>query len=131
MTYLPSEKQLRLVAKYPDELLCLEILWENKFGKPPNICPKCKKLSKFAYFPHGSNYNHLKCSRKYCRYEVNPRTNTIYQHTKTPLVTWFHIQYLLQHHSDQVNIKKLMREFNLDRGTVRRIVRSISTLLQL
>ena len=58
-------------------------VWLAKFDRKECICPKCKHN---VYYQHKKRPDVREC--KGCRFEVRLKANTIFQKSKTPLVTW-------------------------------------------
>lgn len=61
-------------------------IWLAKFDGKEFTCPKCKNET---YYQHHKNPEIRECKK--CHFEVRIRANTIFQKSKTPLLTWLKI----------------------------------------
>jgi hypothetical protein len=61
-------------------------IWLAKFDGKEFTCPKCKNET---YYQHHKSPEIRECKK--CHFEVRIRANTIFQKSKTPLLTWLKI----------------------------------------
>jgi len=101
MTRSMTVKQFRKL--FPTDDACLEHLFLTRYGKEP-ICPKCGQINTFHRLSGLPAYT---CN---CGHHVHPMAGTIFQDTRTPLMTWFHVMFLFTSSRNGVSAKEVQRQ---------------------
>lgn len=82
--------------------------WLAKFDGKEFICPKCNHED---YYQHKKNPEIMEC--RGCRFYVRLRANTIFQNSKTPLLTWLKAICYIMHGKRGVSTLELQNEFEM------------------
>jgi transposase len=89
--------------RYPSDDVCLEEVKQLTYGDDIE-CPKCSKANKFYRVKGRTAYA---CS--FCGHHIYPLKNTIFDHSSTPLTTWFYAIYLMAQTRSGISAKTLER----------------------
>jgi len=108
---------------FPDDDICLEWL-RNKIYPPRIYCTTCKKLTKFYRIKNRKVYG---CDL--CGHQISPTANTIFDHSPTPLKSWFYAIYLMSTTRCGISAKQLQRELGVTYKTAWRMFHQIRSLL--
>ena len=113
----------KLSLRFPTEEVCLEEIKRLRF--PHGIkCVKCKKVTK-----HYKINNRTAYSCKYCRNQVYPLADTIFEKTTTPLRLWFYAMFLMTQTWGQIPAKKMQKELGVTYKTAWRMSRDIKFIV--
>lgn len=94
---------------YPSEDICLDTLFKLKFAKMP-CCPQCQQQTTFKRIPGRRCYQ---CSDKDCQYQLYPTAGTVFEKTRTSLVDWFYVTYLMTSTRNGVSAKEIQRQLGV------------------
>jgi len=84
VTYLPSREHLALFFRHPEEEAALELLWVNRVGAGPIICPQCKLPSSFTL--EDKIYH---CQYHFCDQQLDPIKGTVFAQSLISLRRWY------------------------------------------
>lgn len=108
---------------FPDDDACLKWLRDNLY--PQKIyCTRCKKLTKFYRIKDRKVYG---CDL--CGHQISPTANTIFDHSPTPLKSWFYAIYLMSTTRCGISAKQLQRELGVTYKTAWRMFHQIRSML--
>jgi hypothetical protein len=79
----PEMKFSKLLQELDSEEKARTWIWLAKFDGKEFICPKCNHEE---YYQHKKNPEIRECKR--CHFYIRLRANTIFQDSKTPMLTW-------------------------------------------
>ena len=108
---------------FPDNDACLEWL-RNKLYPRKIYCTVCKKPTKFYRIKERKVYG---CDL--CGHQVSPTANTIFDHSPTPLRSWFYAIYLMSATRCGISAKQLQRELGVTYKTAWRMFHQIRAML--
>lgn len=109
---------------FPDDTACLE--WLKNYLYPNGIlCQLCGQVTKHHRVKGRSSYA---CDR--CGNHIAPMTGTIFEHSATPLKSWFYTIYLMSATRCGISAKQIQRETGVTYKTAWRMFRQIRSLLQ-
>jgi len=109
---------------FPDDTACLE--WLKNYIYPNGIlCQQCGQVTKYHRVRGRSSYA---CDR--CGNHIAPMTGTIFEHSATPLKSWFYAIYLMSATRCSISAKQIQRELGVTYKTAWRMFRQIRSLLQ-
>ena len=108
---------------FPDEGACLDWL-RNKLYPQKIYCTNCKKPTKFYRIKNRKVYG---CDL--CGHQISPTANTIFDHSPTPLRSWFYAIYLMSTTRCGISAKQLQRELGVTYKTAWRMFRQIRLML--
>lgn len=111
-TLLDFQKQ------FPDDDACMDYLeklrWPNGF-----VCPNCGHDEGYRI-----NFRRLQqCAS--CRHQTSPTAGTIFHKTRTPLLIWFWMVYLIAQDKGGVTMLKLSNDLDMHYDTVWNLVHKI------
>jgi transposase-like protein len=115
----------QFVKLYPDDNSCLEEI-KILLIKNNSKCPSCGKTTKFYKIKNRPAYT---C--KYCRYQLYPLANTIFEKSSTSLRIWFYVMFIMTQTKARISIKQLQEETGVTYKTAWRIYTSIKKLMLL
>jgi transposase-like protein len=103
------------LKSYSDEEKCLKEIIRNQY---PNgiYCKHCKNRKPF-YLIKGRKS--IGC--KTCRFQIQPLTGTIFEHSSTPLTVWFYAMYLMLQTRCGISSAQLSRQLGVTYKTAWRI----------
>jgi transposase-like protein len=109
--------------QFPDDNACLEFLVQARW---PNgiLCPKCQKVTKHYRIKARKSYG---C--EFCGTQVSPTADTIFDHSPTPLRSWFHAFFLIASTRCGISAKQLQREVGVTYKTAWRMFHQIRTVM--
>lgn len=109
---------------FPNDDSCLEEIKKLKF--PYGIfCDTCKIATK-----HYRLHNRPAYSCVYCRHQVYPLAETIFEKSSTPLRLWFFAIFLMLYTRGTLSRKQLQRELGVTYKTAWRIYNSLYELME-
>lgn len=109
--------------RFPDDDACLTHIMEVRFGLR-NVCRKC---GVDATFHRMRDRRAFACA--HCGDHVYPTAETIFQDTRTPLVSWFYAIYLFVTTRHGVSGKELQRQLGVTYKTAYRMGMQIRKLI--
>ena len=111
--------------KFPTNEECLEEIKRQRF--PSNtLCLSCKRITTYYKIRNRTSY-----SCKFCRFQVYPLKDTIFEKTSTPLRLWFYAIFLMTHTRGDVSIRKLQKELGVTYKTAWRMSHLLKDLMKL
>lgn len=109
-------------ARYASDDVCLHEIFLNRYGKL-NICPECKKDTKFHKVSGRKCY-----SCQLCGHQLHPLANTIFHKSATSLKNWFYAIFLFANSKNGVSGKELQRQLGVTYKTAWRMRKHIRSL---
>lgn len=94
----------QFLLDYPDNQACLEEIKQRKFKN--FACPNCS----------GTKLYPVKGRKTYacgCGYQVSPLKDTIFEHSSTPLTSWFYVIYIFSQTKSGVSACQIQRELGV------------------
>ncbi len=114
----------RLKKEFPNDITCLEYIFNKKFGQA-FTCPKCKhKKSKFHRVSKRKCY-----SCQWCSFQIHPLKGTIFEKSSTPLNLWFFAIFLMSQSKNGVSAKEIERHVGVTYKTAWRMAKEIRKLM--
>ncbi len=111
-------------GRFADDDLCLEEIKKIKY--PDGIhCDVCKRFTRHYRVTGRKSY-----ACKYCRHQIYPLANTIFEKSSTPLRLWFYAMFLMTHTRAEMSARQLQRELGVTYKTAWRIYTSIYSLME-
>jgi transposase len=110
-------------SRFPTDEACLEEIKQLKYGDSLE-CPKCHKENKFYKIKDRMAYS---CA--YCRHQIYPLKDTIFEKSTTPLRDWMYAIYLMAQTRAGISAKQLERELGCTYKTAWRIFHQIRKLM--
>lgn len=110
-------------ARFPDDEACLTHIMQVRFGMK-HVCRKCGVE---ATFHRMTDRRAWACA--HCGDHVYPTAGTIFQDTRTPLVSWFYAIYLFVTTRHGVSGKELQRQLGVTYKTAYRMGMQIRKLI--
>ncbi len=110
--------------RFPDEDACLDHIMSVRFGGLRHVCRACGVESTFHRLSHRRAYSCANCAD-----HVYPTAGTIFQDTRTPLVSWFYAIYLFVVTRHGVSGKELERALGVTYKTAYRMGMQIRKLM--
>jgi transposase-like protein len=108
---------------FPDTDTCVE--WLKNHLYPDGIfCPVCNKITY-----HHRIHNHPVYACDDCRHQISPLANTIFEHSSTPLKTWFEAIYEMSTTRTGYSAKALQRSTGVTYKTAWRMFKQIRSML--
>lgn len=108
--------------RFPDDEACIEYLeklrWPNTF-----ICPNCGHDDGYRL----AHRRLMQCAS--CRHQTSATAGTIFHKTRTPLLIWFWMVYLMAQDKGGVSMLKLSRDLGMHYDTVWNLVHKIRTAM--
>jgi len=92
--------------EYPNDDVCLDMIFKLRYAKMP-CCPQCHQETTFKRIPGRRSYQ---CSDKDCQYQLYPTVGTVFEKTRTSLVDWFYVIYLMTSTRNGVSAKEIQRQ---------------------
>jgi len=108
---------------FPDDDACLEWI-RNKLLPRKIYCTICKKPTRFYRIKNRKVYG---CDL--CGHQISPTANTIFDHSPTPLRSWFYAIYLMSTTRCGISAKQLQRELGVTYKTAWRMFHQIRRML--
>lgn len=109
--------------QFPSDDACLEFLKQARW--PSGVyCPKCQKITNF-YRVRGRKV--YEC--QFCGRQIHPAAYTIFDHSSTPLRSWFHAFFLMSSTRTGISAKQLQRELGVTYKTAWRIFNQIRMIM--
>ena len=109
---------------YPSEGVCLERVFKLTLGDKNRICEACGKETEFRRVTTRKSYQ---C--RLCYHQIYPCKNTPFEKTRTPLVYWFYVMYLMTTTRTGVASKEVQRAMGVTYKTAHRMTTQIRKLM--
>lgn len=111
------------LKEFSSDEKCLEEIKNLRF---PNgiLCETCKKVTKHYKLDKRKAY-----SCEFCRSQIHPLAQTIFEHSSTPLTLWFYAIFLMTKTRSGVSARQLHRELGVTYKTAWRMWRQIRRLM--
>lgn len=114
----------QFMARFPTDDDCLEEIKKARY--PDGIfCNQCKRFTKHYRLTGRKAY-----ACKYCRSQVHPLAETIFEKTSTPLRLWFYAMYLMTQTRAEIPATMLQCELGVTYKTAWRMYRSLYRLME-
>jgi transposase len=110
-------------TRFPDNETCLEYLKDKRWPGGITHCEKCRQERKHH---HVTGRPAWACD--YCGKMISPMAGTIFEHSSTPLKTWFYAMYLMGSTRCGISAKQIQRETGVTYKTAWRMFRQIRSL---
>lgn len=101
-------KAARLFSEINSEEKAREWIWQEKFGGKDFQCSKCESSE---FYQHRKYPEIRECKK--CHYEVRLRAGTIFQNSKTPLLTWVRAVYFTMQGKRGISALELQRQLEI------------------
>ncbi len=112
-------------SKFPTDEECLEEIKRKQF--PSNTeCLSCGRITTYYKIKNRTSY-----SCEFCRYQIYPLKNTIFEKTTTPLRLWFYTMFIMTHTRGDISIRKLQKELGVTYKTAWRMSHLLKDLMKL
>jgi transposase-like protein len=110
-------------ARFPDDAACLAHIYRRRW---PNgaTCSSCKHED--CFYPLTGRKAYV-CS--WCGHQISPTAGTIFDHSPTPLTSWFHAMFLFATAKNGVAAMEIMRQIGITYKCAWRIAHKIRTLM--
>jgi transposase len=108
---------------FPTDDACLEEIKKLKYPRGID-CVKCRKITK-----HYKLNNRMAYSCEYCRNQVYPLKNTIFEKSTTSLRLWFYALYLMTNTWGKISVVNLQRELGVTYKTAWVMSKKIKALM--
>jgi transposase len=95
--------------EYSSDDVCLDMIFKLRYAKMP-CCPQCSQPTTFKRVKGRRSYQ---CSDKDCQYQLYPTAGTVFEKTKTPLMDWFYVIYLMTSTRNGVSGKEIQRQLGV------------------
>lgn len=95
--------------EYPNDDVCLDKLFQLRYAAMP-CCPQCSQQTTFKRIAGRRAYQ---CSDKDCQYQLYPTAGTVFEKTRTSLVDWFYVIYLVSSTRNGVSGKEIERQLGV------------------
>lgn len=111
------------LEEFPNDDKCLEEIKNLRF---PNgiFCQTCQKVTKHYKLDNRKAY-----SCEFCRSQVHPLAQTIFDHSSTPLRLWFYGIFLMTKTRSGISARQLHRELGVTYKTAWRMWKQIRMLM--
>jgi transposase len=110
---------------YPNDDVCLDMIFKLRYAKMP-CCPQCSQATAFKRITGRRAYQ---CSDKNCQYQLYPTAGTVFEKTRTSLVDWFYVIYLMTSTRNGVSGKEIQRQLGVTYKCAWRMGHQIRLLL--
>ena len=109
--------------QFPNDDACLDWL-RNRLFPHKVFCPKCRRPT---------SHHRVKTRKVYecdfCGRQLSPMAGTIFDHSPTPLKSWFYAIFLMSHTRTGISAKQLERELGVTYKTAWRMFTQIRKLM--
>jgi transposase len=95
--------------EYPNDDVCLDKLFQLRYSSIP-CYPCCSQQTTFKRIAGRRAYQ---CSDKDCQYQLYPTAGTVFEKTRTSLVDWFYVIYLMTSTRNGVSAKEIERQLGV------------------
>lgn len=110
-------------AQFPTDQACLAYLYRKRWPGGAT-CNKCKKTD--CFYPITGRRTYV-CS--WCGHQISPTAGTIFDHSPTPLMSWFHAMFLFATAKNGVAAMEIMRQIGVTYKCAWRIAHKIRLLM--
>jgi len=107
------------LRKYPNDEACLAEIFKKKYPDGA-YCEICKKIT--AHFKLKGRFVY---SCTYCRHQISPLVNTIFEKSSLSLRIWFYAIFIMVKTRSGVSAKQLERELGISYKTAHRMFKLI------
>jgi transposase len=94
-------------TRFPNDDACLKHIFEKRFAAL-EACPKCELEAKFHQC---SGTRYYAC--QHCGHHIHPTVGTIFENSRTPLVSWLYAMFLFATARNGVSAKELQRQLGV------------------
>lgn len=94
-------------TRFADDDACLKYIWDKRFADLKE-CPKCEMDAKFHQCK-GERY--YACQN--CGHHIHPTAGTIFEGSRTPLVSWLFVILLFSNSKNGVSAKEIQRQIGV------------------
>lgn len=115
---------LQFHEKFSDDEACLEYLKEKRWPNGMAWCTRCGKDRKHHRVTGRPAY-----ACDYCAKMISPMAGSIFEHSSTPLKTWFYAMYLMGSTRCGISAKQIQRETGVTYKTAWRMFKQIRSIL--
>lgn len=112
------------LKRFPTDAVCLEEIKKIRYVNGVH-CRICNKITKHYRLQKRNAY-----SCKYCRNQIYPLAQTIFEKSSTPLRTWFYALFLMSYTRGTIRIKRLQKELGVTYKTAWRMYKNIHLLME-
>jgi transposase len=109
-------------AQFPDERACLDYMFKTRF--PDGGTCECGKKGCFYPIEKRRSYS---CA--WCGFQIYPTAGTIFDHSPTPLTSWFFAIFLISTSRNGLAAMELMRQLGVTYKTAWRMNHQIRKLM--
>lgn len=114
-------KSIKILQELESEVKARQLVWVAKFDGKNFICSNCQHES---YYQHHKHPEIRECKK--CHFEVRLRANTIFQHSKTPMLIWLKTICLMSQGKRGISASELQSALEMPSyGTAWRILHKI------
>jgi hypothetical protein len=114
----------QFMQRFPTDDACLEEIKKSRF--PDGIfCERCKRFTTHYRLTERKAY-----ACKYCRHQVYPLAETIFEKSTTPLRLWLYAMYLMTQTRAQISVVALRQELGVTYKTAWRMYRGLYKLME-
>ena len=110
-------------AIFPDDASCLDYLRKEWF---PEVI-KCDNCGREAKFYRITTKKVFGC--EFCGFQISPAAGTIFDHSSTPLTSWFYVIYLMAQTRGGISAKQIQRETGVTYKTAWRMCKQVRKML--
>jgi transposase len=114
----------QFLSQFPDDASCLDEIKRLRYPKGIH-CILCNNKTYHYKLTGRTAY-----SCKFCRNQIYPLADTIFEKTTTPLRLWFYAMFLMTHTKGSISAKQIQRELGVTYKTAWRILHSIRMLME-
>lgn len=111
--------------EYPNDDVCLDVIFKMRFSAMP-CCPCCNQETTFKRVAGRRSYQ---CSDKDCQYQLYPTAGTVFEKTRTSLVDWFYVIYLMTSTRNGVSAKEIERQLGVTYKCAHRMGHQVRKLM--
>lgn len=111
---------------YPNDDVCSDMIFKFRYAKIP--CCLCG--SQQTTFKRIAGRRSYQCSDKDCQYQLYPTAGTVFEKTRTSLVNWFYVIYLMTSTRNGVSVKEIERQIGVTYKCAHRMGHQIRKLMQ-
>jgi hypothetical protein len=107
--------------KFRTERDCRRQLFKNRWPKGYR-CPRCKNDEFYDAYEHGkSNIKLYQCKNKKCNYQSSVTSGTIFDKTRTKLIVWFRMIFLIAQRGKHLSTMEIVNEVGLKKENYKTI----------
>lgn len=119
----PKFTFVQFTKRFPDDDVALDYIFQKRFGHLEH-CPDCAAQTKFHRIKNRKVY-----SCQHCGFQISPCAGTIFEKTKTPLVSWLFTIFLMTNSRNGVSAKEIQRQIGVTYKTAWKMCHKIRTAM--